>query len=70
MLNHQKARKRVSGKLLVIHCPADMKDAVDRAAKRDMISIAAYARQAIRDRLQAENRLRPRRPQAVEPVVA
>jgi hypothetical protein len=61
MLDHQKdharkrvRRKRVGGELLSIHCPADMKEAVVREAERQMVSGSAYARQAIRDRLQAD----------------
>jgi hypothetical protein len=57
MLTLRKARKRVGGKLLVIHCPTDIKEALDRAAEREMVSASAYARRAIRDRLQAEGRL-------------
>jgi hypothetical protein len=50
-------RKRVADKLLVIHCPADLKEAATREAEREMISLAAYARQALRDRVQADSRL-------------
>jgi len=52
---HQdRARKRYGGNLIVVHCPPDMREAVDQAAEQEMCSASAYVRRAVRDRLRAE----------------
>ena len=52
--DQDQARKRYGGKLIVIHCPPDMREAVDQAAEQEMCSASAYVRRAVRDRLRAD----------------
>jgi hypothetical protein len=41
-----------------VYCPPEMARAVDKSAAKELISASAWIRQAMRDRLAAEDRLR------------
>jgi hypothetical protein len=47
-----------------VYCPPDMARAVDESAEKAMLPVSAWIRQAMRDRLQAEARLRLNEPAA------
>jgi hypothetical protein len=47
-----------------VYCPREMARSVDASAAKEMISASAWIRQAMRDRLQAEGRLRLNEPDA------
>jgi predicted HicB family RNase H-like nuclease len=47
-----------------VYCPREMARAVDESAAKELISTSAWIRQAMRDRLQAEGRLRLDEPSA------
>src|SRR5262245_37566721 len=40
--DQDQARKRYGGKLIVVHCSPDMREAVDQAAEQEMCSASAY----------------------------
>jgi hypothetical protein len=43
--HHDQARKRYGGKLIVVHCPPEMREAVDQAAEQEMCRIDVVLRE-------------------------
>jgi hypothetical protein len=54
---NQTARESRFDVPLAIHCPPSMREAVGLAAQREMLSISAFIRRVLRDKLRADGLL-------------